>query len=568
MANSAAGSATLAGRIRKNTIISAAGLGILASVLVIGLVVAQSLREREVIISEEKESLVRMAQIASVQMNDMLDQIRFFFLAADFWLSTRPNSDPRFDPDFRRLVDDFRATIAGNVEIRLVSEGGGLYNIPSTSEEPLMDVGDRSYFLAQGGPETRGFFVGDTVPSRVTGVWGIPISYPLSSRNGGISVIFAVLEIPTFESIYEDVRPKPGGSVSLMRRDGLILARVPFDPSFMGRRVAEDADQWWRDTQATPILVLRAASTDNIDRIIATKHINDPDLAVNVSASMLDILAEWERALISRIATGLGLIAAIALVSIRLLAALRRQNAAQAELSLSLERLRESDATKDKLISILGHDLRSPIGGISNLLDAMAADLDGLTRDELGEFISALRKSARSTTQLLENILAWARSMRKDAATAFARTRLKPLIEECVELHALSISDKNLSLSVEIENSLEARVDPELFKVVMRNLISNAVKFSRAGGSIRVSAARDGPGALVSVRDEGIGMDEATIAGLFEPGASKCRPGTASERGSGLGLILCKDIVERHGGALEAAGEVGAGSSFSFFLPD
>ena len=380
-------------------------------------------------------------------------------------------------------------------------------------------------------------------------------------------MILAALELSSIEAIYEEVRPKPGGSVTLIRRNGLIMARVPFIEGLMGKRIAEDAASWWDTTLASPIMIMRATSTDQVERVIATSTISDPDLAISVSASIPDILSQWRRALASRIATAVGLIAAIALVSARLLIALRRQNAAQAELAASLDRLRESDATKERLISILGHDLRSPISGISGLLDAMAADIDGLERGELERFLTALRKSARGTSQLLENILAWSRSMRGDMPLSASAPRLRPLVEECADLHELSISDKGLSLEIDVDPELEARVDPELFKVLMRNLISNAVKFSERGGRIVVSAARGDGGAIVEVRDEGIGMDEAALARLFEPGADKCRPGTASERGSGLVLILSKDIVERHGGSLEASGEIGKGSSFAIRLP-
>jgi signal transduction histidine kinase len=562
------------GRQRRSAVSGAVGLGILASALVVGLLAFQSYSERDSVIENEKDSLLRLAQIVAVETGDMFEQIKFFFKAADLWLSVHPKADPRFDRDFGRLVDDFRATMKDRVDIRLVSDAGGLFFIPSDGPEPKADVRDRSYYLAQKSPAARGFYIADPVLSRVTGNWAIPISYPLTARNGGIAVIFAALEMPTLEGIYDKIRPKPGGSVSLIRRDGRFLARVPFDEAYMTRRVSEDAEQWWSDIQATAVLTLRATATDQAERIIATKSILDPDIAVNVSSRMEDVLAGWYAMLRWRIATALALIAVISLVSSRLVAAMRKVDAARSELAESVARLRESDATKDKLFSILAHDLRGPIGGICNLLDSMAQDLGGLGAGELEEYISALRIGSWNTYQLLENILAWSRSKRGDMPFRPEKTPLVPLIEECSEVYALAMEGKGVSLDVDAGQAPEARADPDLLKVVLRNLISNALKFSTKGGRIRVSSRRSGPaegaqaGVLLTVRDEGIGMDAETKAGLFSQGGARSRDGTASERGSGLGLLLCKDIAALHGGRIEAESEIGAGSAFTVFLPD
>jgi signal transduction histidine kinase len=562
------------GGLRKKAVSGAVSLGILASVLVVGLLAFQSYRERASIIGNEKDSLLRLAQIVAVETGDMFDQIKFFFKAADLWLSTHPKADPRFDPEFGRLVEDFRSTIKDRVDIRLVSETGGLFYIPSKDSTPLADVSDRSYFLAQRSASSRGFYIASPIIGRVNEKWSIPISYPLSSRNSGISVIFSTLELETLEALYEKIRPKPGGSVSLIRRDGQFLARVPFDEAYMTRRVAGDADQWWSDIQKTSVLEIKATSTDQAERIIATKSIKDPDIAVNVSSRTADALSGWYAALRWRIVMALGLISIIVLVSLRLLAAMSKADKAQAELADSVARLRESDATKDKLFSILAHDLRGPIGGICNLLDSMAQDLGELKPEELAQYISALRLGSWNTYQLLENILAWSRSKRGDMPFSPGRTRLGPLIEECAEVYALAMEGKGVSLDVDAEQAPEARADPDLLKVVLRNLISNALKFSTKGGRILVSSRRSGAsegkqaGVLLTVRDEGIGMDAETKAGLFAPGGARSREGTASERGSGLGLALCLDIAALHGGRIEAESEVGAGSAFTLFLPD
>jgi signal transduction histidine kinase len=563
-----AGTAADKTRLESDARSGAVGLGILASLLVVGFTVVQLFEERSTVLSGEKDSLLRTAELAAIEMRDMLDQIRFFFRAADHWLSTHPRADPRFDANFAALVDEFRSTMKDRIEIRLVSESGDLYYIPSESVVPANNVKDRSYFAAQAEPDTRGFFIAETVMSRITGEWSIPISYPLSSANSGVSVIFAAWGMPAIEELYDKVRPKPGGTVSLVRRDGRILARVPFNASYIGKSIADDADAWWRGTAETEVVVMKATATDSAERIIATKHIDDYGLALNVTAKADDVLAIWRKNLIARAALALGLIAAISIVLIRLLIVLKKLNTAKAELATSIERLRESDSTKDRLLSILGHDLRGPVGGICNLLDTMACDPDGIDRDELMQCILALRKSARNTYQLLENILAWAKSKRGDKPPRLVPTRLRPVVEECVNLYSLWIEEKGLSTLIDVDPGFEARFDPDLFKVVLRNLVSNAVKFSKQNGVIEISSNRSGGVVVLTVRDDGVGMSAETLAGLFSSASAVSRAGTANEKGSGLGLALCKDIIERHGGSIEASSAAGSGSVFTIRLRD
>jgi signal transduction histidine kinase len=555
-------------RLRRNASIGALGLGILASVFVVGLVVSQAYVERANHLESEKDSISRLAQVVAVEMGDLFDEIKFFFKAADLWLIAHPDADPRFDPDFGKLVDQFRAVMRNRVDIRLVSASGGLYYIPSTGPEPKADVSDRPYFQAQASPATRGFYVAEPVLSRVTGKWGIPISYPLTSGVGGMTVIFAALEMPTLVDLYDTIRPKPGGSISLIRRDGTFLARIPFDEAYMGKRVSEDAEAWWASIEKNEIMTMRAVSTDNAERIIATKRIPSPEIVVSVSAKVDDVLSTWKRDLGWKALGALILFAIISLVSVLLMRAIREVNAAQSELAGSVARLRESDATKDKLFSILAHDLRGPIGGVCSLLESMARDIDVMSKEDVGQCLSALRIGASNTYQLLENILAWSRSKRGDTTFLPERTPLRPLVEECAGVYDLAIEGKRLKLRIDVDPALEARVDRNLIKVVLRNLVSNAIKFSNPGGTVSVEARRAEGGTKLTVRDEGIGMDAETRDGLFSLGGTKSRAGTASEGGSGLGLVLCVDIVSLHGGSLGVESENGEGSAFSVFLPD
>lgn len=525
----------------------------------------------------EKSSLSRLSQIVATETQAMFNRIRLLFDAADLWFDENPGADPRREPGFARLIEAFGGTgehrrTEGRIDVYLISKQGGLFLVPSSSGEPYVDVRDRAYFKVQTAPATRGFYIGEPILSRVTGQWALPVSYPIPSGNAHIALIAASIELPDLEKLYDSIRPKPNGSIALFRsRDGILLARSPFIEGAVGKALPGISLESWRDSMAAEASgsgIAISPLEGKGRRIFAYSSIPSLDLVLSITSSVDDVLAPWKRGTIWRLAIASTMIAALCIASFRLFVALGKLGAAQFELRENLERLRRSDATKDKLFSVIAHDLRGPIGGMCNLLETMTSDRGDMPAETLDEFIGALRLTSWNTYQLLENLLAWSRNKRGEMPFHPERVLLQPMIEESAQVFALSVADKRLSLETQIEPGLEARADPELFKVVLRNLISNAVKFTRQGGKILVSASREAQGARVTVRDEGIGMDQEQLGALFDLEATRSRSGTANEHGSGLGLVLSKEILDLHGGIIEVDSEAGAGSSFSVFLPD
>lgn len=553
------------------------GLGLLSCAIVAGLVAWQSERERAETLKREKSGLARLAQVVSAETSDMFGRIRLLFEAADLWLSENPGADPRKDAGFVRLVaalggPETARRPGGRVLVYVVSASGDLFLVPSSSPSPAAYVSDRAYFKAQSAPKTRGFYIGDPVVSRVTGEWTLPVSYPLSTASADIAILVATIELPDLEALYEAIRPKPQGSVALFRhRDGVLLARSPFLPDDAGKPLATPSLEAWKDAiTASPsgTWIVDSELGGRGRRIVSYSLLPDLGLVVSIASKVDDVLAPWKAGAAWRIVIAAIMIAVVGYVSFRLIAALARLASAQAELRDNLERLRRSDATKNKLFSVIAHDLRGPIGGMCNLLETMATDRGDMPAATLDEFIGALRLTSWNTYQLLENLLAWSRSKRGEMPFSPHRILLQPLAEECAEVFALSVADKELVLDIDIEPGLEARADPELLKVVLRNLISNAVKFTRRGGRIRLSASRGERRAEIVVRDEGIGMDREQLDALFKLEATRSRSGTENERGSGLGLVLSEEIVELHGGTIRAESAADAGSSFTVTLPD
>jgi len=241
-------------------------------------------------ILKAEDEVFRMNQIVAEQTGNLFREIRSYLQVLDEWLKDNPYSDPRIDPEFINLVEIIKKSSRIRFDIRLVSKDDGLFYIPSKDRrKPLALVGDREYVRAQKDPSTRGFYIARPVLSRVTNLWGIPVSYPVTRNNAGITVIFAAIELPTLNELYETIRPKPDGGITLATIDGIILDRVPFIAESMGlplggeiiHRDIPDGIQ----TMVSPV--------DNVEKIIAFQKIQDMPLRVSISIPKNEVLSPW-----------------------------------------------------------------------------------------------------------------------------------------------------------------------------------------------------------------------------------------------------------------------------------
>ncbi|MBM2814363.1 MAG: sensor signal transduction histidine kinase [Ignavibacteria bacterium] len=235
----------------------------------------------------------------------------------------------------------------------------------------------------------------------------------------------------------------------------------------------------------------------------------------------------------------------------------------------SAEELKELNATKDKFFSIIAHDLKNPMGNLKQLLNLVWSEFNNITSYELREYIDSLNQSAQRTYNLLENLLDWSGMQR-------GRFKYEP---EDIDLYEIAFNtvytlnsnatEKNIKLINEIQPDTFVLCDKEMIMTVVRNLTSNAIKFTIPGGSIVISAIinNENEHVEVTVTDNGIGISEENITQLFKIDANISTPGTADEKGTGLGLILCKEFIEKHGSRISVESQTGVGSSFKFILP-
>lgn len=237
------------------------------------------------------------------------------------------------------------------------------------------------------------------------------------------------------------------------------------------------------------------------------------------------------------------------------------------ELRQKNSELAQLNATKDKLFSIISHDLRSPFGTILGLSEILSDELETLSKDEIAEYVKNIQLAAKNSYDLMDKLLVWARSQTGDIRLIKEQVNLKNLVNDAVGVLEHSANNKKISIKNVIGAEILALADNNTLNAVIRNLIANAIKYTKENGIIEISAEIKDGYAEVKVSDNGIGMNEYTLKNLFNRSEAVSRPGTANESGTGLGLILCKEFIEQNGGTLRAESKEGAGSVFIFTLP-
>ncbi|TGM38747.1 PAS domain-containing sensor histidine kinase [Leptospira levettii] len=225
-----------------------------------------------------------------------------------------------------------------------------------------------------------------------------------------------------------------------------------------------------------------------------------------------------------------------------------------------------ANGTKDRFLSIISHDLRGPLAGIKMLLKVLNEDMKK-KEDALAGMTQSLLDATESVFSLLENLLEWSKLQRGQEEFRPNFYRLDSIVLECLDLFALSAKNKDIHFETKIPNHAMVYCDDRMIITVIRNLISNALKFSHQNGKIEISAIDTGYHWMVSVKDFGVGMSKTTIDKLFKPGEVIKSVGTQGETGNGIGLLLCSEFVTVNGGTLTADSDGMSGSIFQFSLP-
>lgn len=231
------------------------------------------------------------------------------------------------------------------------------------------------------------------------------------------------------------------------------------------------------------------------------------------------------------------------------------------------EDLHQLSQTKDKLYSIIAHDLKGALFGITGLAELLQDELNHKNADtDIKESVDLIFKSAHSANQILENLLIWTRLQTNLLELNATQFSLSECIEKCIQLYQTQANNKNVHIKFTPQNTT-VYADKQMISTVFRNLISNAIKFSSSGDSIFIEIEHTKQAYKVSVRDEGVGMPKEVKDDIFNPQERPQRDGTSSEKGTGLGLLLCKEFVEMHEGKIMVESEPGTGTEFSVTFP-
>lgn len=237
------------------------------------------------------------------------------------------------------------------------------------------------------------------------------------------------------------------------------------------------------------------------------------------------------------------------------------------ELKENESKLKAINTTKDKLFSIIAHDLRGPVGTSADLLEVMIENFNNFSGDEQLKMLEILKNSANSTYDLLETLLNWSVVQTGDLIFKPEQFNLTASIEAIVNYMVPTAYSKNITLLYDSTDQIYTYADQNMINTVFRNLIGNAIKYTYRGGHVEIKTIRHEDRTEVHVTDNGVGMDEETRKNLFILNKKNSKYGTENEKGTGLGLILCKEFIERHGGSIRVESEPGKGSRFIFDIP-
>lgn len=237
-------------------------------------------------------------------------------------------------------------------------------------------------------------------------------------------------------------------------------------------------------------------------------------------------------------------------------------------ISIQNSELESLNLEKDRLFSIIGHDLRTPFNSILGFGELIHDDYATLTKDEIKTYSGFIIQSSKHTLTLLENLLIWAKLQQNRIIFNPKEVNIQKMINEVSLFFHESLKNKNITLKTTISEWTQIKADEEMLKTILRNLIGNSIKFSHAGGIIEIVTVLTPIGIKFTVQDNGVGIEQEDIEKLFQFDSKVIKPGTNNEKGSGMGLIICKEMIEKHGGTLWIESKVGIGTSFHFTIPN
>jgi signal transduction histidine kinase len=237
------------------------------------------------------------------------------------------------------------------------------------------------------------------------------------------------------------------------------------------------------------------------------------------------------------------------------------------EIEAHREKLKALNASKDRFFSIIAHDLRNPIAGFLNLTEVLSNNFEVFSEEESKEFIDVMNQASKQLYNLLENLLQWSRAQTGSIQFNPKPVLVKTMFENTIDNLMVNIENKKIKVNIKVDEKTEVYADEDMVSTVIRNLLSNAIKFSHPGEAISIRCLQKDNFVEISVVDNGVGINKNALEKLFKIDQNITTQGTSNEKGTGLGLILCKEFIEKNDGSIWVDSEINKGSSFHFTLP-
>lgn len=496
------------------------------------------LSEREDLRKDAEDDVSRMSQIVAEQTGGLFGEIRVYLGLMDTWLADNPEVDPRTDPEFLRFVDTLRAHARFRVDLRLVSEDDGLFYIPSADlSSPLAPVGDREYVRAQKDPATRGFYIAEPVKSRVTNIWGIPISYPITRGNGGMAIIFAAVELPDLDTLYETIRPKPTGAITLIRADGVVLCRAPFEERYTGKDISGEA-AWQRHSEG---LETSVSAIDGKSRLVSFRSIPSLPLVVSVSLEESAVLGDWRKSMLERIAI-MAVVTAIALTlgfrligNWKMLAASNRDvRTLNEELERKMDVINRQLEEKEVLIKETNHRVKNHMTQLISIIDLS-------TPPDAGEAFEAIKARIYGYCVLYDKLSYQSDPSGQIEVAGYTRDLVARLIE-------VSSGQRSVVHCVKVEEGLVPAKTCSALGLILSELVMNSIKHSHCGDAvlaIDIEVGRSGDGRMrVVYSDNGEGFDFEAVR--------------ADPENEHIGMILIETMLSQYRGTISYSRDRGS----------
>ncbi|MGE5538486.1 MAG: ATP-binding protein [Gemmatimonas sp.] len=477
---------------------------------------------------------------------------------------------------YQFLRDKIRDSAHVDAVVVIDAEGRVLANSRSWPL-PVIDASGRDYFLEHRDRPSLSVFVGVPERSAVTGDWTLNLSRRIGGPHGEfLGVILAAMPIDYFEDFYRNVTPSDSGSISLLRRDGILFARYPRAQAEVGAYVGNRPLFTDLLSKKDAGIVSTGESAFGKDaRIMAPHAVRGFPLVVNVTKAQRAILGAWEHLALTIVFVTAAAI--LLIVSLGLL--LSRQIDLHARVAQSIDdRVRADTArqsaeaankAKSDFLANMSHELRTPLNAIIGFTEMLESRHFGPLNDKQSEYIRDIRTSGRHLLGLINTVL----DMSKIEAGHFELheelMEVSSIFDDAITYVTLPARKKGVTLLKLLEPDLPMVIaDRRALLQVMLNLLSNAVNFTESGGTITVTASLGADAALmIRVTDTGIGINAADLDRVLEPFQSADATLSRKLGGAGLGLAVSKMLVERHAGTLSLTSVIGKGTTVTVRLP-